>query len=1129
MIIFIPLAAIIIPILIPINYINGRGSSFKRVIHADNTKNVNNTLAADVKGLDTLAWGNVRPSRTDRYWAHLFLAILVIVWVCGVFFAELRVYIRVRQDHLTSAEHRLRASATTVLVSAIPRKWLTEEALTRLYGVFPGGIRNVWINRNYDELLGKINERSYVFHLLESAETELIRMSKKVQRKQAEKDAKIAARKAACKLRMTKEDKQQKIKEEDAQAEKLAQCGGRSTGDLPQFIEDAIIEEEMNSGKQANYPPKRVKGLHGFEAVGQGIGKGLGSVSRAGESLIGGARSVRKSLENRLDNSNGFMDIQDSQAEVEKYDIFGRFVGETSVRSANTADLKPVEQQKSSSVEVIQEPSTVETTKNKKLSRSQESKIYYGGDGARDAFSSNEWWQFWKPPPGGFGTPTPAGYHSDDNSSSYTMKTNLSQSDVGKSIDQKNSIWARVLSFLNLNQKPLNKYPIAYDINYSEDSSDAEWRKYLKPKDRPTHRVPLFSWTPRWMPGIPIINKKVDTIYWCRKELARLNLEIEMDQKQPEKFPLMNSAFIQFNHQVAAHMASQSVSYHLPKQMTPRTVEVSPRDVLWENMSVKWWEAWLRTSVIAGLVVAMVILWAFPVAWTASLSQLSNLASKYVFLHWLKSIPNNLLQAVTGVLPAVVLGILLMLVPMILKYLAFLQGAQTGTEQQGSIQIYYFTFLFVQVFLVVSISGGTFAALGSATNITTIPDTLANQLPKAANYFFSYMILQALSTSSGGLLQIATLLQWYIWPKIADSTARDKWTRNTTLPSITWGSFFPVYTNFACIALIYSIVAPMIIIFAIITFSLLWIAQRYNMLYVSRFQLDTGGLLYPRAINQTFTGLYVMELCLIGLFFLVYDDEGKQACVPQAIIMIIFIFLTALYQYLLNKSFGPLLHHLPITFEHEAVLRDRAFEKAQAQRLGLNYDLESRLAQNDGAIETDKLKSSKKRGKSYSSGIFKNTGDWSTPSGNRLESKPTHHCTSIDELEESEHPSHDAMNNTELKSPRWYKRRRDLQVQRRIANALYGGCKDEIEDLTPEERDILVKHAFQHSALRARRPTVWIPRDDIGVSDDEIRRTREFSGKNIWISNVGAALDSKSRVVYGRNPPDFSEVDLINL
>jgi hypothetical protein len=94
---------------------------------------------------------------------------------------------------------------------------------------------------------------------------------------------------------------------------------------------------------------------------------------------------------------------------------------------------------------------------------------------------------------------------------------------------------------------------------------------------------------------------------------------------------------------------------------------------------------------------------------------------------------------------------------------------------------------------------------------------------------------------------------------------------------------------------------------------------------------------------------------------------------------------------------------------------------------------------------------------------------------------------------------------------------------------LFGNFSDEIEDLTPEERDTLVQRAFQHSAIRARRPVIWLPRDDIGVSDDEIMRTKAFSGENIWISNEGTGLDRKARVIFRRAPPDFSEVDLIEL
>ena len=58
------------------------------------------------------------------------------------------------------------------------------------------------------------------------------------------------------------------------------------------------------------------------------------------------------------------------------------------------------------------------------------------------------------------------------------------------------------------------------------------------------------------MISLPLLGQKVDTIDYCRREVARLNLEIEDDQKHPDRYPIMNSAFVQFNHQVAAHMVS---------------------------------------------------------------------------------------------------------------------------------------------------------------------------------------------------------------------------------------------------------------------------------------------------------------------------------------------------------------------------------------------------------------------------------------------------------------------------------------------------------------------------------------------------------------------------------------------
>ncbi|KAF7905780.1 hypothetical protein EAF00_000059 [Botryotinia globosa] len=1159
LVIFIPMAVVIIPILVPMNYIGGRGEDW--ALQYANDKNKTEVSSnPNVTGLDQLAWTNIQPSKTSRYWAHLVLALLAIMWVCGVFFAELRVYIKVRQDYLTSAEHRLRASATTVLVSAIPDKWLTKEALAGLYDVFPGGIRNIWINRNYDELLKKIHLRDKIHLTLEAAETELIRGAKKAQKKQAEKAEKARAKESNRKL--TKEEKAEKIKRENERAAELAQSGGVATGEeAPHTVDDALDEEaELERQEEARqhkrHSSKKFKLGNplaamgqGFEVVGQGLNRGVDAVGKAGGTAFGGVLGLGRELDDTIEetNGNGFASLDaPSITEDDEYDQYGRYrkrppppkpygsgVDDEKKREAE----KQREERPSTS---DRDPRSYDGDRKLQGNTVRRNGFQYGGDGTNDAFQTNNWWKFWKGPAGGFPSPIPTGYEEDD-------EFPLTQGDGPKSrvatgAPPKKTAWQvikDIIPFLNSDDGPGVEYPKAFNEEYEENATTAAWQRYLREKDRPTHRLARFSWTPDWFFGIPGISPKVDTIYWCREQLAQLNVEIELDQKSPERFPLMNSAFIQFNHQVAAHMACQSVTYHVPKQMAPRTVEISPNDVLWDNMSIKWWEAWLRTAVITAVVLGMIILWSIPVAWTSSLSQISSLVNTKHWLHWLKVIPEKVLQAVAGVLPAIVLSILLSLVPTILGYLAFVQGSQTGNEKQGLVQTYYFAFLFVQVFLVVSIAGGAVATIGSWSNdITSIPETLAQQLPKAANYFFSYMILQAFSVSSGTLLQLTTLIFWFVLPKIFDNTARQKWTRNTTLPSVTWGSFFPVYTNFACIGLIYCVVTPVIIIFVIITFTLLWIANRYNMLYVSRFRIDTGGLLYPRAINQTFTGLYVMELCLIGLFFLTQDEQGNSLT-PQAIIMIVALLLTALYQFLLNWSFGPLLRYLPITFEDEAVLRDEAFDRIQAERLGLTIADPETVPQNDGAgiegpgyIEMDALhptttnrNSGSKFAKLKPSNLVHGAavaGGWALQSGRNLRHKTFARGTGTDGPQPIDEP---------VVRPQLTRKRRhkDIEAQQKIANALYGGYNDEIEDLAPEERDALVKHAFQHYALRARRPVVWIPRDDIGVSDDEVKRTRDYAGANIWISNVGAALDAKGRVVYGRNPPDFSEVDLITL
>lgn len=214
-------------------------------------------------------------------------------------------------------------------------------------------------------------------------------------------------------------------------------------------------------------------------------------------------------------------------------------------------------------------------------------------------------------------------------------------------------------------KKSLDVYPSHGNEQYvNEDWGEPLWKKYVPEKKRPTSRLPLH----KWLPALPLIGKKVDTISYCRKELARLNVEIEQDQENHEaKFPLMNSAFIQFNQQVAAHMACQAVSHHVPQHMTPRHIEVSPNDVIWGNMKMQWWERYLRKAAIMVVTGALIIGWAIPVAFVGLLSQIDTLTSTFGWLAWLKDLPRSVLGLISGVLPAVLLGALMAVLPIILR------------------------------------------------------------------------------------------------------------------------------------------------------------------------------------------------------------------------------------------------------------------------------------------------------------------------------------------------------------------------------------------------------------------------------------------------------------------------------
>ena len=133
------------------------------------------------------------------------------------------------------------------------------------------------------------------------------------------------------------------------------------------------------------------------------------------------------------------------------------------------------------------------------------------------------------------------------------------------------------------------------------------WKRYLDEKDRNHMYIPINGWT--WMPVIPFVGKRVDTICHCLEELARLNKEIEVDQREltqldrdqkeltklesdrreSSKYPQTKSAFIQFNTQSAAYMACQTLLNSSPVHLLAQHINVPAHEVRWSSLSQQWW------------------------------------------------------------------------------------------------------------------------------------------------------------------------------------------------------------------------------------------------------------------------------------------------------------------------------------------------------------------------------------------------------------------------------------------------------------------------------------------------------------------------------------------------------------
>jgi hypothetical protein len=293
-----------------------------------------------------------------------------------------------------------------------------------------------------------------------------------------------------------------------------------------------------------------------------------------------------------------------------------------------------------------------------------------------------------------------------------------------------------------------------------------------------------------------------------------------------------------------------------------------------------------------------------------------------------------------------------------------------------------------------------------------------------------------------------------------------------------------------------------------------------------------------------------MEFCLIGLFFLVRDTQGHIACAVQGIIMAVVLIFTILYQIWLMSHLAPLFKYAPVRLEVESkalladyqekhrTARPRTYKTSEAANLDARGEDKDPLglsshtapdAQNIEPTPTDELITQPRppfwqRQSSHRSQDLQAQQREDTKSAERILARLNR---PLDEARLAHLENKLARNKVGSRSV-LLPRRKDIEAQMLDdpISKIIMLHNDELENLDPEERDMLISVAFMHPVLRETRPSVWIPKDELGVSDDEVRRTRELS-EDVVIDNRGAYFDRSFKVQVDKPPPDMSEFALI--
>jgi hypothetical protein len=318
-------------------------------------------------------------------------------------------------------------------------------------------------------------------------------------------------------------------------------------------------------------------------------------------------------------------------------------------------------------------------------------------------------------------------------------------------------------------------------------------------------------------------------------------------------------------------LTSVTCAASAPLTSKPQILDVSvapePRDVIWANAHVSD-KSRARSERFVNFILSLgVFFWIFPLAAIQAFAKAEFIA-RIPGMEWILTYDGGSVTSfVNGYLPVVALLCLILILPVIFQLVALkYERRKTHSDVHRSMLSRYFYYQLVNIYISVT-AGSLWRSLAEILDHpSSLFQLLGKSLPSMVGYFVALLVTKVLAGLPIVFLRIGALSRMLFLRAI---TSRDKLTQRELdeiyrPENVQYGWEFPSQLLVIVIVFTYAVICPVILPVGMLYFVGSLIVYKKQVLYVYQPVYESGGAMFPSALQRTLFGLVCGQMTLIG-------------------------------------------------------------------------------------------------------------------------------------------------------------------------------------------------------------------------------------------------------------------------